>query len=241
MTYGTNKGSGPFTRTYKGRRDPRRIKGYPRKTSTLIRRTARSAIRSEYIRQPRPRLHARAWKYRTRADQDAALEARAEQNIRGSLPERLVHRALTNFGLLPGVDFTFQTAMLGGRTELGGLVADFIFPKIMTILQVQSYWHTVSQAIQVRDDDQMAILERMGYLVLEIWPEYIEDEVLLDRWVQENIMHLWGTSAMDVGTVTGSIWSYTDQVIIDNYIPTLLRWLRLISETLVSAGGSGGD
>src|SRR5690242_16887218 len=44
----------------------------------------------------------------------------------GSLEEWIVYWALEALGKRPGVDFQYQAARLGGRLELGGLVADFL-------------------------------------------------------------------------------------------------------------------
>jgi hypothetical protein len=93
--------------------------------------------------------------------------------------------------------------MMGGRMELGGLVADFIFEIPRVILQVQSMWHALSLEYEVRDQDQAAVLQSMGYVVFEIWPNTIEDPAALDLWVQRHIMHLWGTSSSPLGSSHG--------------------------------------
>jgi hypothetical protein len=87
--------------------------------------------------------------------------------------------------------------------ELGGLVADFLFPVPMVIVQVQSVWHTQTMYHQVRDKDQAAILSSMGYTVLEIWPTTIEDPRALDEWFNFNVMTLWGTSSQGIGSGFG--------------------------------------
>ena len=46
----------------------------------------------------------------------------------GSLPEFLVFNSLTTtFNLQQGVEFTYQSPLLGGRIEKGGVVLDFVF------------------------------------------------------------------------------------------------------------------
>lgn len=177
-----------------GLKTPRKIRPYPLKAITGIRRYGRGAVRWHLLRQERPRRHARTWLYRTTPRPQLALEDRAAQNIRGSLQERIFYQALLDHGFLPVFDFDFQSSMLGGRATLGGLVADFIFPVPMVIVQIQSIWHTMTLEHETRDDDQAAILRSMGYTVLDIWPTTIEDPAALDWWFQRNIMHLWGTS-----------------------------------------------
>ena len=56
-------------------------------------------------------------------------EARAvsESVIKGTLPERIIYAELIKRQFVPGIDFTFQSSAEGGRTELGGIVVDFLF------------------------------------------------------------------------------------------------------------------
>lgn len=182
-------------------KSPRRLRPYPKSPKPLVRNIrTRAVIRSEWYRQKRPRRHARPWQYRTRLSLQAALEERAAQTVRGSLQERIVYQALVDWGLIPGVDFDFQSSMMGGRAELGGLVADFLFPHIRVIVQVQSYWHQISMEYTQRDANQVAILQSMGYTVLEVWPDTINNQAALDLWMDRNIMHMWGTSRQNFGT-----------------------------------------
>lgn len=175
-------------------KSPRFVRGYPLKAKTGIRRRGRGAVKWPLIRQPRPVRHRRSWMYRTRTDAQAALEARAEPGVRGSLEERIVHKALTDRGFIPGIDFDFQSSMSGGRQELGGLVADFVFPLPRAILQIQSVWHTMTLELERRDEDQAAMLQAQGFMVFELWPPIIHDAQALDEWITRYIMGLWGTS-----------------------------------------------
>ena len=45
----------------------------------------------------------------------------------GSLPEYIVYRTLQRLGLQPGIDFRYQSPLMGGRQERGGVVIDFMF------------------------------------------------------------------------------------------------------------------
>lgn len=181
-----------------GRKHPRFVAGYPTKTRTGIIRKKRGAIKRALLRQPRPRLSPkRPYGVATRQIKRWSLEARAAPyTIRaaGSLEERIFYQALVDFGFIPGVDFDFQTSMFGGRAELGGLVADFMFPLIKLIVNPYSDWHTMSAYNIRRDLDQTAILESLGYTVLSLWPETIYDQSLLEEWIARNIQHMWGTS-----------------------------------------------
>lgn len=184
------------------KKEPRFVKGYPQRPTTLIRRTSRNNIRTNLLRQERPRRHARAWGYRTRQSIDQYHEDRAA-NVVGSLQERIFYQALIDHGFSPGIDFTFQSGQFGGRAQLGGLVADFLFPYPMLIIQVQSYWHTISLYQERRDNDQSAILQSFGWQVLGVWPNTIMDPAALDRWIERNLMQMWGTTTQSLG-ISGS-------------------------------------
>lgn len=211
----TNKG--PKEDNYKaqghGGREVREIRGYPKKNRNLIRNLKRSNIRKGILSKRRPTIHRRAWKYRTRISVFELQEKRAAQTVRGSLQERIFYKALEDHGFQAGVDFTFQSSMMGGRAEFGGLVADFVFPLVKAIIQVQSAWHKMSSANEMRDRDQSLLLHHIGYQVLEIWPVDIMDSGRLDDWLQRNIMYLHGanrqalsaTGNWDVPWLTGII------------------------------------
>jgi len=170
----------------------------------MVRRLGRGQANWDLIRQKRPRIHARSWRFKTSYDTQGLLENRAQQGLRGSLEERIFYKALAEHGFIPGVDFTFQSSMMGGRGELGGLVADFLFPVPMVIVNPMSYWHTISLAHERRDDDQVMILRSLGYTLLEVWPITIHDQFALDRWISDNLMLLWGTSTGSSGAGTVS-------------------------------------
>jgi len=165
----------------------------------------RGQVKWDFVRQKRPRIHARTWQFKTSYDLQGLKEARAEQNIKGSLEERMFYRALVEHGFIPGVDFTFQSAMMGGRAELGGLVADFLFEIPKIIVNPMSYWHTMSLVTERRDDDQTVILRSLGYTQLEIWPITIYDQYALDKWINDNLGMLWGTSTSGSSYGNGGI------------------------------------
>lgn len=177
----------------------RHLAGYPlqKKTGVIIRK--RGGIKSKgLIRQPRPRISARRpIGVATRQIKRWALEERAATVTiapAGSLEERIFYQALVDHGFIPGVDFDYQSQMFGGRAELGGLVADFLFPIPKVIVNPYSDWHTMSEYNLRRDLDQITILESMGYTVLIIWPVTIYDQAALDDWIARYIRPLWGTS-----------------------------------------------
>ena len=214
------------------------IKGYPRRAATLVRRYKRDAVNRDRLRQQRPRRHAKSWMYRTSASEDILLEERAFQGVRGSLQERIVYQSLIDHNFIPGYDFTFQSSQLGGRMQLGGLVADFLFPVPMVIVQVQSAWHTMGLQSEIRDSDQALILRSMGYTVLEVWPNVIEDPVALDQWMQQNLMHMWGTSTQRVQGSGNSVehnWADLANRQLDNVVERLVVKFDQIQRVLSGA------
>ncbi len=111
------------------------------------------------------------------------LEARAipKSQLRGTLPERIVFAYLVEkLRFVPNIDFDFQSSLDGGRLELGGIVADFLFPSLKIILQVQGEHHNKIWYAR-RDDEQALILERMGYKVFYLYEHEIYDEYLLEE------------------------------------------------------------
>lgn len=120
--------------------------------------------------------------YRPNIGEDP-LEARAvsKSSIRGTLPERIVYKYLISvLRLQPGADFDFQTSLFGGRLELGGIVADFMFNYQKIVLQVQGPTHT--QFIRTRkDDEQWSALAAMGYTVYFLEEKDIYSELKFDQ------------------------------------------------------------
>jgi very-short-patch-repair endonuclease len=203
---------------------PRFIRPYPKKVALQIRRRKRRpALKTDLLQQARPRQHAKPRGIRTKLDAEMYLQSRAA-NVMGSLQERLFYQALVDHGFIPGVDFDLQSGMFGGRAELGGLVADFLFPAVMVVVQVQSMWHTLTLEHERRDSDQAAVLQSLGYTVLEIWPNTLEDMAALDMWIDRNISTLWGTSKQALGIGAAPEISYL-QIASYNQLITIERLL----------------
>jgi len=110
------------------------------------------------------------------------LEMRAVPKtlIKGSLPERIVFQWLLTAHFVPGADFTFQPSIQGGRLELGGLVADFLFTHLKLIIQVQGPTHLQFMRMH-KDQEQVQTLEAMGYQVIFLWEDVINNQVLFEE------------------------------------------------------------
>jgi len=114
------------------------------------------------------------------------LEARAvpKDQVKGTLPERIVYKYLTNvLKMVSGADFDFQSSQSGGRQELGGLVADFLFYYMKIVIQVQGPTHG-EYLRGLKDEEQRGILEDMGYRVFDIEELVCYSEARLEEWMR---------------------------------------------------------
>lgn len=129
------------------------------------------------------------------------LEMRAvsKEKIYGTLPERIVYKYLTDrLRFVPNVDFDFQSSQSGGRLELGGLVADFLFYFMKIVIQVQGPTHAIYLRAK-KDEEQRMILVDMGYRVFDIDEPNIYNEARLSNWMRR-------TFGMAFGLGSGDIW-----------------------------------
>lgn len=113
------------------------------------------------------------------------LEKRAvpRTQVLGTLPERIVYKWLVDkMHMQEGyyeyvtTDFDFQGSMSGGRAELGGIVCDFLLPRLKIVINVNGPTH--EQFLRHRkDEEQKDILVDMGYEVYDIDDDEIYDEM----------------------------------------------------------------
>tara|TARA_X000001036_G_scaffold383890_1_gene377566 strand:+ start:1579 stop:2094 length:516 start_codon:yes stop_codon:yes gene_type:complete len=112
------------------------------------------------------------------------LESRASQGFYGTLPERIVHKKLTEMMGGPH-KFAFQRTDLGGRNFIGGFVLDFVITDKQPFLCIEilgDYWH---QAYEKQADlERQMVVQREGYLYHEIW----ESEIYIgDTWLENKL------------------------------------------------------
>jgi hypothetical protein len=124
---------------------------------------------------------------------EGPLEMRATSHdlIRGTLPERIIYKALVEeYDFIAGLDFDFQSSLQGGRVDTGGIVADFLFPYLMLILNPLGPTHyglgeTHYDSMQMlKDDEQVMALEEMGYKVFMVSEKTIYDQEAFNRWMR---------------------------------------------------------
>ncbi len=123
--------------------------------------------------------------------------------VEATIPERLVFAWL----VMHKYSFEFQAPIMGGRTNPGGAVADFIVYDTMPplIIRVQSYWHTTTSQ-KYFDDSQYSDLLVLGYRVEDIWEWDINTLEKLNITMQEVMVGTYGG---------GVIQAYMDPTLIE--------------------------
>ena len=114
------------------------------------------------------------------------LEARAvpHSQVRGTLPERIIWKYLVDIvRWQPEVHFSFQSSLDGGRSELGGLVADFIIFHLRLILNPLGPTHT-DFLRKAKDEENRQTYAEMGYVQEEIWEKDVYNEQYFEGWIR---------------------------------------------------------
>ena len=106
----------------------------------------------------------------------------------GSRPEWAVYWALISLGKKPDIDFSYQSAQLGGRLSKGGAVIDFLMydPPNLAINVQSTFYHYRTFAQQTKGQLQRVQLEGYGLTVI-----YIDEQDALSNpryFVQEALM-----------------------------------------------------
>ena len=146
-------------------------------------------------------LHRRGLHRKKIGEDPREARAVSKDSVRGTLPERIVYKYLRDIlKLIPGYDFDFQSSQSGGRLELGGIVADFLFEYMRIVIQVQGITH--SDYLRARkDEEQRAILNSMGYRVFDVEEETCYNEYALEEWMRRTFGLALGTGNSGSKTV----------------------------------------
>ena len=97
----------------------------------------------------------------------------------GSLPEYIAYTTFESFGLVPGEDFTYQSKMMGGRMNKGGLVLDFDFTNPPDLaVNIQGVYYHYEFGVETRGRDVIARQQVAGQGVTLIFID--EDDILTD-------------------------------------------------------------
>ena len=97
-------------------------------------------------------------------------------NWPGSLPEYIAFQTFVELGLEPGQDFTYQSPLMGGRLDKGGLVIDFLFPDRSLAVNVQGVYYHYEFGVESKARDTMARASLAGDGITLI---FIDDDDLL--------------------------------------------------------------
>ena len=98
-------------------------------------------------------------------------------NWEGSLPEYIAYVELERAGKVPGVDFTYQSPLLGGRMDKGGFVLDFIFNEPPDLaVNVQGVYYHYEFGIEDKARDVMARAALAGQNMTLV---FIDDDDLM--------------------------------------------------------------
>jgi hypothetical protein len=147
----------------------------------------RSILRHDLIRPPNPWwMTVHRVGLRREVIGENPLEARAIPHgiISGYLTERILYATLVNqFHFVPEVDFLFQSSVDGGRLEMGGLVADFLFPILRLVINPLGPQHYQFRNM-AKDEEQTMMLKEMGYDAYLIDEEVIYDEYKLEEFLR---------------------------------------------------------
>jgi len=187
--------------------------GIPRRP---LRFQIRTLLRHEFIQGKLPwwlTVHRRGIP-RPKVGQNI-LESRAVPHslVPGYLTERLLYAALVNlFHFVPGVDFLYQSSQEGGRLEMGGLVADFLFPILRIVINPLGPQHYQFRNM-AKDEEQILILAEMGYQAYLVDEEVMYDEHKLEEFLRRIFV--------GNGSAGGDAGAYPSQMTSSNEISAL--------------------
>jgi len=117
-------------------------------------------------------------------------QAQAPASFAGSLPEYAALQALIRLGKQPGIDFDFQSPLMGGRLSKGGVILDFLFfdPPDLAI-NIQGIYYHYGFGPEVKARDIIAREQMAGRGVTLIFVD--EDDILsnADFYMREALQY----------------------------------------------------
>jgi hypothetical protein len=98
-------------------------------------------------------------------------------NWEGSMPEYVAYQTFIRLGLEPGLDFVYQSPLMGGRLDKGGLVIDFLFAEPPNLaVNINGVYYHYHHGVEARARDIMARTSLAGEGTTLI---FIDDDDLL--------------------------------------------------------------
>ena len=75
----------------------------------------------------------------------------------GSIPEYVAYQTFVRIGKEPGEDFSYQSPLMGGRMDKGGVVLNFVFTNPPDLaVNIQGVYYHYEFGVEVRARDLMA-------------------------------------------------------------------------------------
>jgi len=106
-------------------------------------------------------------------------ETSVPEGWEGSLPEWLFYSSLVELGYTEGSDFTYQSALAGGRMDKGGAIIDFMFynpPDLAVNVQGVYYHYELGAETKAKDIFTRQFLAGQGITLIFV----DEDDLLQD-------------------------------------------------------------
>ena len=104
-------------------------------------------------------------------------QVQAPPNWPGSVPEYVAYQTFIELGLEPGEDFTYQSPLMGGRMDKGGIILDFLFTNPPNLaVNVQGVYYHYQFGVEVKARDLMARASLAGQNITLI---FIDDDDLM--------------------------------------------------------------
>ena len=99
------------------------------------------------------------------------------QSWEGSIPEYVAYQTFVSLGLEPGQDFTYQSPLMGGRLDKGGLIIDFMFNEPPDLaVNVQGVYYHYELGVENKARDVMARAALAGQNITLV---FIDDDDLM--------------------------------------------------------------
>ena len=99
----------------------------------------------------------------------------------GSKPEWMFYASLIELGYQPGEDFSYQSPLMGGRLDKGGVIIDFMFnnpPDLAVNVQGVYYHYELGARIRAQDIFARQSLAGMGITLVFVDEDYLEQDPL---------------------------------------------------------------
>ena len=99
----------------------------------------------------------------------------------GSKPEWMFYASLIALGYQPGEDFSYQSPLMGGRLDKGGVIIAFMFnnpPDLAVNVQGVYYHYELGAQIRAQDIFARQSLAGMGITLVFVDEDYLEQDPL---------------------------------------------------------------